>query len=351
MMKPRGANRRYGGIDLVKLAASFLVIAIHTGPLLTYDEYADFLITGIVGRLAVPFFFMASGYLLFRKLTGKGREDRSMINRYALKVALLYLAAMMIYLPLNVYKGDFDQGISWPALARDIVIDGTFYHLWYLPALLIGIYMVYGLYRLLPRWAFAVLVCLLYAIGVMGDSYYGLAVQEPHLKAMYDWLFAGFDYTRNGFFFAPVFLAMGLCMAKHSATPKVRYVYPVALLISIGVLFLEGILLRDAGFPRHDSMYIALLPAVYALFGMAMQIKISSSARAGAIAQWIYLLHPAVLVAIRGIAGAAGMKPILVDHSLVHYIAVCVFTTIVSILAARLLDALGRMPLPPVKRS
>ncbi|MFF2889919.1 acyltransferase [Paenibacillus sp. NPDC057967] len=349
-MQPRGANRRYGGIDFVKLAASYLVIAIHTGPLLTYDEYADFLITGILGRLAVPFFFMASGYLLFRKLTGNGRDDLVMINRYARRVALLYLAAIIIYLPLNVYKGDFAQGIHWLELARDIAIDGTFYHLWYLPALFIGVYIVYGLYRLLPLWALALGVCLLYAVGLMGDSYYGLAVRESHLKEVYEWMFARFDYTRNGFFFAPVFLAMGLYMGKRPAKAKGGYIYPVIFLISMGLLFLEGILLREAGYPRHDSMYIALLPAVYALFGMAMGIKISSTPRAGAIAQWIYLLHPAVLIAVRGVAGAAGMKPLLVDHSLVHYIAVCVLTTIVSILVARLLDRLGRLPLRPAKR-
>lgn len=348
-MQPRGANRRLGGIDLVKLAASFLVIAIHTGPLLTYDEYADFLITGILGRLAVPFFFMASGYLLFRKLKGSVREDLGMINRYARKVAILYLAAILIYLPLNIYKGDFDNGISWLELARDIVIDGTFYHLWYLPALLIGIYIVYGLYRLLPLWAFGAAVGALYAIGLTGDSYYGLAEGMPALHAMYEWLFARFDYTRNGFFFAPVFLAMGLFIAKHQAKPKIRHVYSVLFLLSIGLLFLEGMLLREAGYARHDSMYIALLPAVYALFGMATQLKFSSTPRTGAIAQWIYLLHPAVLVAIRGIAGATGLKPLLVDHSLVHYIAVCAATAMVSIVLARLLDTLGKLPLRPAK--
>ena len=61
---------RYGGIDGVKLLAALLVVAIHTGPLLSFDAYAEFLLTGVIGRLAVPFFFMASGFLFFRKLTG-----------------------------------------------------------------------------------------------------------------------------------------------------------------------------------------------------------------------------------------------------------------------------------------
>ena len=46
----------------------------------------------------------------------------------------------------------------------------------------------------------------------MGDSYYGFAARVPFLKAFYEGLFTVSSYTRNGLFFAPLFLLLGaLC--------------------------------------------------------------------------------------------------------------------------------------------
>ena len=50
---------------------------------------------------------------------------------------------------------------------------------------------------------------LLYLVGLFGDSYYVVVEKLPLLKAFYDRLFELFDYTRNGLFFAPVFLMLG----------------------------------------------------------------------------------------------------------------------------------------------
>ncbi|WP_122638706.1 hypothetical protein [Romboutsia sp. Marseille-P6047] len=51
---------RFGNIDLFKFIASILVITIHTDPLITYSDSANFILTRIISRLAVPFFFISS---------------------------------------------------------------------------------------------------------------------------------------------------------------------------------------------------------------------------------------------------------------------------------------------------
>ncbi|XID91694.1 serine racemase VanT catalytic subunit [Paenibacillaceae bacterium WGS1546] len=48
------ARRTCGGIDRFMLIAALLVVAIHTGPLFDLDPYADFVLTGIIARIAVP---------------------------------------------------------------------------------------------------------------------------------------------------------------------------------------------------------------------------------------------------------------------------------------------------------
>ena len=55
-----GRRTRYGGLDLFRVAAALLVVANHTGPLLSFNGTANYLITDILARLAVPFFFAVS---------------------------------------------------------------------------------------------------------------------------------------------------------------------------------------------------------------------------------------------------------------------------------------------------
>ena len=44
-------------LDRFRLAAALLVVCIHTAPLDTYTPLGDFILTRILCRLAVPFFF------------------------------------------------------------------------------------------------------------------------------------------------------------------------------------------------------------------------------------------------------------------------------------------------------
>jgi serine/alanine racemase len=324
-MRSNAADGRYGGIDAVKLLAAFLVVAIHTGPLLTYGDYPDFLLTGILARLAVPLFFMASGYLFFRKLKGHVRKDRRALRKYGVRIAVLYGIAIVLYVPLNVYKGDFAAaGMTAGSVIRDVAVDGTFYHLWYLPALWLGIHLVYFLHKKLSVGGVLAVTFALYGIGLLGDSYYGLAIRSELLKGMFDWLFLWFDYTRNGLFFAPVYLALGLWAARRPVSPGVsRSLLPLSFALSLAALYAEGMLLHGAELPRHDSMYVMLLPAVATLFLLALRWNVRMSPLSGAVSQWLYLLHPAAIVAVRGLAGAAGLDWLLVDYSLMHYAAVC----------------------------
>ncbi|HBA96906.1 MAG TPA: hypothetical protein DCZ23_02250, partial [Lachnospiraceae bacterium] len=57
-------DKYYTGIDNFRLAAALLVIAIHTSLFKSFSETGDFIFTKIIARVAVPFFFMASGFFL-----------------------------------------------------------------------------------------------------------------------------------------------------------------------------------------------------------------------------------------------------------------------------------------------
>ncbi|MGZ9585622.1 serine racemase VanT catalytic subunit [Paenibacillus marinisediminis] len=336
-------------VDGFRIIAALLVIAIHTGPLMSYSPYADFLLTGIAARIAVPFFFITSGYFFFRKLTGNPINDRRALHRYTRKIGKLYIIAIVLYIPLNLYSGYFSAEFSFVRFIQDIAFNGTFYHLWYMPALFLGMYVTYALYRTTSMNVMLILAAALYIMGLLGDSYYGLTVHLPALKQLYDGMFILFDYTRNGIFFAPMFIALGAFAAKQSAKPASLTFNLVGLTISVIMLFAEGILLHSLEWPRHDSMYVFLVPAVYFLL-QSLLVGAHSERRGnrtgetgekGAylrqVSTWIYILHPAAIVMIRGLAKVTGLTTLLVTNSLIHYIAVSVLSILLAMLVARVL--------------
>ena len=90
-----------GGFDRFRVPAALLVIAIHTGPLLSLNGEANYLLTDILARIAVPFFFSVSGWFLVPRLL---REGRAALIPFVKKLLLLYGAAVLLYLPLNLYR-------------------------------------------------------------------------------------------------------------------------------------------------------------------------------------------------------------------------------------------------------
>ena len=69
---------KQGGLDRYRLIAAFLVIAIHTSPLLSVNENADFFLTRIFARMAVPLFLMITGRYFCRTVSSGGNVCRSL---------------------------------------------------------------------------------------------------------------------------------------------------------------------------------------------------------------------------------------------------------------------------------
>ena len=78
-------NKTFAGIDYFRLIAAFMVIAIHTSPLSVWNEGIDFLITYCVGRIAVPFFFMTTGYFVLAPYVLSNFKKKSPIHKYLVK--------------------------------------------------------------------------------------------------------------------------------------------------------------------------------------------------------------------------------------------------------------------------
>ena len=295
--------------DNARLIAAFFIIVIHTSPLLSFSPTADFALTRVAARFAVPLFFMLSGYFL----------NPAKPQRLLKKTTVLYTASICLYLPLNVYSGYFQENTAWE-IGKDLLWNGTFYHLWYLPAVISGAALTAFLIQKLGLHAMGWIAAGLYAIGLFGDSYYGLAVQTSAGTALYGFLFQIFDYTRNGLFFAPLFLFLGMTVrqSRHPFNPKIY----VMLFASLLLLFAEGLTLHHFQLQRHDSMYLFLVPFMYSLFLVLSHFNQGNIPVMRSLSMLIYILHPWCIVFVRGFAKLTGLQAWLLDNSLLYFLAV-----------------------------
>lgn len=317
------SRERYDtGIDWLRLAAAILVIAIHTSPLADFSETGDFILTRVLARIAVPFFFITSGYFLLSRYHDSDRK----LCHFLKKTGWIYGASILLYLPLNFRNGYFSQSQLLPELLKDLIFDGTMYHLWYLPASMLGMLIAWKLVEKLDFSKGLVMALLLYLVGLFGDSYYVVVEKLPLLKAFYDRLFELFDYTRNGLFFAPVFLMLGGFIADERR--KLSSVEAgVGFLISLGLLLAEALILHRHGFQRHDSMYVFLLPAMYFLFHLVLLWKGRRIPLLRPASLVVYLIHPLVIAAVWRFSS---------QNSLFHFGLVCLLSLLFSFAMAAL---------------
>ena len=262
-------EKGYTGIEYFRIIASLLVIAIHTSPLASFSDVGDFILTRVTARIAVPFFFTASGYFLISHYS----QSAGKLIHFVKHTALIYGVSILLYLPVNLYNGYFKMENPAPHIVRDIIFDGTLYHLWYLPASIMGAAAAWYLIRKTDYKNAFITALILYLVGLFGDSYYGIAEKIPGMSGIYQFMFQLFDHTRNGIFFAPIFFLLGGYMAdryRHRRINKMGYTHLEnsiwGFAVSFSLMLGEAMLLWFFDVQRHDSMYLFLLPCMYFLF-------------------------------------------------------------------------------------
>ena len=284
---------------------------------------------------------MSSGFFLISKYQyGLGKW-----KVFYKKTAKLYLFSIFLYLPVNYYAGYFKMNQLAPNLIKDILFDGTFYHLWYLPASMIGAGIAWHLVKKLDYGKALSVAVLLYLIGLFGDSYYGFAAENPWISGIYGLVFQLSDYTRNGIFFAPVFFVMGGLFADKKQKLHIWKSF-CGFGISFAFLCIEALLLRFFQLQRHDSMYLCLLPCMYFLFQMLLQFTGKRHTNARTFSLVLYLIHPLMILAVRVVAKIVKQQELWIENSLAHFCMV----SFVSAAAAFFITLLWNKIKPQKKR-
>jgi len=312
-------------IDYFRVVAAFFVVAIHTAPFSSIEPRLDAVLTYGLCRIAVPFFLMTTGYFVLGPYWRSGFSDSEKYRRFLKKIVLLYGGAILLYAPFVWYAKKYPKTIL--DILKMLLFDGAFYHLWYFPALLLGSILVVGLLRHLSERQTFVITGILYLIGLFGDSYYGVVEKLPIVNTIYQGIFYISSYTRNGIFYAPVFLLMGACLWQR----KIKQPTGEGCIVALLVMLLESDITYRLELQRHSSMYLALPVVMYFLYPLLLKgtKKARKELRSGT--SFLYIIHPIAIILVRGAAKALGLTSLWVDHSLIHYGMVCLVSIVLIV--------------------
>ena len=240
-------EKNYACIDLVKLIMAVLVIGCHTDPL--YGCENPFLADALhsLMQTAVPFFFLCTGFFLWKKIGNASFEDRQIeLRRNLIKNIKLYVIWSVIYAPLAVlffYSSGYSLERAIVSYLRGFFLMGQNYNSWMLWYLLACIYALLFLRFLLKRNAS------LARISVWGGMFYlfGLLLTEfitnsgplpASIESVRYLLSRSIESGRifSGFFFLPV----GMQLADNKPAPGTGLV--LFLCGFIGDILLAGVL-------------------------------------------------------------------------------------------------------------
>ena len=127
-----GIIRKYHSIDLLKFISCIMVVAIHSDPLQDISPLANRLISAGICRLAVPLFFIASGFFLFKK----GDLTAQSVKNYIRRISYLYALWFIISLPITIFNsfvvGDSAFSVKIFQFVKSFFFTSTFSGSWFL---------------------------------------------------------------------------------------------------------------------------------------------------------------------------------------------------------------------------
>lgn len=339
-------RKNYNAVDAVKFICAILVVAIHIRPFGANDasvfKLLNFGLQQFCARLAVPFFFIASGFFLFSK-TDYDRFSAEPSKKYIKRLLKLYIIWTLIYLPLRIIDMLHDEhGIGYGILlyGRDIIFKGSYTQLWYLPALIFAAALVtFLIARKVSIRKIMTAAAVFYAAGLLAQSWFGIITPlkslAPSLWTALKMVQKVIDTTRNGLFEGFVFVAIGAAVA-YKGTHITKKKAFIGLVVSLGLFLLELAFVTYFRLARGYDMYIFLVPAAYFLFVLSINIQLPDNKiyiTLRHLSSLVFYIHLLIAFIIRKAFSIAGTD---IESTRMLFALTVVFSILCSLLIIKL---------------
>jgi len=282
-------------VDALRLAAALCIVLLHSG---AYPEFPAAVgeTLRVSCRWALPFFFMLSGaYLPLR-----AADLQAALPARIARLTGIFVVASTLFLPCVFYTQGLVGGLQ-RMLSFSTLRSGSWFHLWFLSSLILGLLCLLAVYTLRVERILNALSVGIVALVLITGAY--------HLFTPAGWISGGM------FYFARHLLAIP-CLHLGVQLARLRWSLGYALSAMLAGAALQVVEFRALRwvFPQEGEPQVLLgsLLMAAALLGVGQSM---SAMRATPLARWgrthslgIYLVHPLWLLIFTKMAALAGVE-------------------------------------------
>lgn len=277
-------KKKFNSIDLVKFIMAFAVIAIHTQPIIEKNNS----IYSIIIRMAVPFFFLATGFLLAIKIEDDKNNSIEIIKKYLIKTVKMYILWSIIYLPLAIYGYVLNGTPIMKALIsyiKGFLLIGEHYNswpLWYLLSTIYAIIVVLLFYK--KRISTKKIFVFVIGISIISfglDALTGYNSELPNALQFLKKIIAS-TIINGRILQGLIYIPLGIIIANRKVNKIIYY-----CMFTVGILF--NIIIENT----FISSYLLSITSI-GLFGITKSIKLEDAKAYPIMRKMstiIYLIH------------------------------------------------------------
>lgn len=296
-------GKRNCSIDIFRLFCAVLVVVVHTKPLTEFRYLGD-IVTQVFPRIAVPFFLCVSGFYYIKSLM----ENKKVLKKQIVKLLKIYVFWSSIYILWDLLHV-LVEGKSLITFIKSTIINffvsGSYYHLWYIPALFFCLIISTLFFRFGKLKLLAYSSIFLYVLGLLGCSYFAVGNNIPFIRDLINWEY--FNVFRRIVFMSLPFFMQGYFL--HVLENKYKSLSNKALRCGIAVavagFLVEILFVVKMGIQKNIIitvfLYVLLLLIMICLLRNPMLKREREAFYAKRLSDLIYFLHPAVIIGLNGI--------------------------------------------------
>lgn len=312
-------NKKINSINYVKLICAFLVVAIHTHPFQDVNNLLYYSFSEILVRIAVPFFFVSSGYFYIK--------NKCNFKKYIKRLIITYISWSTIYLILQIYNSISTNGNIITTLKSFIIeffIYGSYYHMWYIVALIICIVITSIFYKTNKMNLLYIISIILYIVGVIGGAYYKLGSQIPLLSKLYE--LSLYTQIRRYLLMGLPFFMVGYLIYYIKEVPKnINF----TIIITAILFVLEIVIVNKFDLQKDIVITFFLYPFVVQIFMLCLKYpleNIKPKINIGKLSSFIYFVHPLIIFIL---------GKFILGQTLLYFVT-CFVSTLVALIFIKL---------------
>ena len=286
-------QQRNEAVDIFRVICAFLVIIGHTRPFIQLNSNLDFFFTNVLLRIAVPFFFIVSGYFFYSNM----KINNNYYKGYIKKIIISYVPWQVIYIVLDLIRNR--NYINTRYIYESIkysIFGGTESYLWFFSALIFSTLFITFFIKKNRFKELIIISIFLLILGLLGNSYYFIArgTSFQYLIDLYNHIFS---CTRNGVAMAVPYMIMGILLLGNIFNSKIYYFYISQFLFApIIFLMVDNINIKlklNSKFLRNFSLNLYYCHVIIIMLFRCLKITYSSS-----IIKTIIIIITSIIISI-----------------------------------------------------